>query len=319
MHRLALLLVVVTGCYSPSIGVGGACSELGECPAGQHCYGGRCLTAPPIDDADILADVSELDVPDGPKIDAGADAAIDAPADAFVSPTWLTPTPIPGVNTGASESDPCMSPSKLTIVFQRGADLFIGTRASTAAAFTVTPLTALNSTSADGSPELTANGTVIYFSSDRDTPNLGEIFKSTLSAGTWSAPTLVAALSDPAADDGDLAISPDGLTAFVVRNNVLLKSTRPTTGSAWGTPASTGTAWGGGAAAPSINSAGDVYLHANTPRDLFVSRKAGNNYPTPTAISELNTALTRDAAPFVSSDDLFLWFEKDGDLFETHR
>lgn len=318
MHRLALL-VVFTGCYSPSIGVGGACSELGECPAGQHCYGGRCLTAPPVDDADVLGDVPELDAPDGSTIDAGPDAAIDAPLDAFVSPTWLTPTPIPGVNTAASESDPCMSPNQLTIVFQRSSDLYIGTRASTGVAFTVSPLTALNSTSEEASPELTANGTVIYFTSDRVTAGLGEVYKSTLSAGTWSAPALVTALNDVAADDGDLAISPDGLTAFVVRNNVLLKSTRPTTGSAWGTPAATGTSWGSGAAAPSINAAGDVYLHANTPRDLFVSRRAGSNYPTPTAISELNSAATRDAAPYVSADDLFLWFEQDGDLFETHR
>ena len=127
------------------------------------------------------------------------------------------------------------------------------------------------------------------------------------------------ALSEPTLDDGDVAISPDGLTAFVARAGTLMKSTRPTTASAWATPASTGTAWGSAPAAPAINLAGDIYLHARNPRDLFVSRKAGTSYPAPVLITELFGALSRDAAPFVSADDLYLWFERDGDLFETHR
>ena len=269
------------------------------------------MTHPP-GDGDAAIDVP-IDV-------AGTiDGSIDGPPlDAFVSPVWLAPTPIPGVNTSGNESDPCVSADQLTIVFERNSDLYIGTRATKTSAFTVSPLTPLNSPTEDVSPELAGNGTAIYFTSDRLTPGSSDVYRSVFSGGVWQAPTLEVALSDPALDDGDLGISPNGLTAFVARAGTLLKSTRPTTASAWSTPVSTGTAWGSSAAAPSINSAGDVYLHATNPRNLFVSRKTGNNYPTPIAITELN-GITRDAAPGVSADDLVLWFERDGDLFETHR
>jgi hypothetical protein len=271
------------------------------------------LTQPPGEgDAAIDVPVDVSGAIDAPAIDA-------PPLDAFVSPVWLTPTAIPGVNTAGDESDPCVSADQLTILFQRNSDLYIGTRATKTAVFTVVPLTALNSTSLEASPELTGNGTAIYFTSDRLIAGSSDVFRSVFSGGAWQAPTLETSLSDPAGDDTDIAISPDGLTAFVTRGSSFRRSTRPTTASAWSTPVSTGTAWGASPAAPSINMAGDVYLQAGSPRDLFVSRKAGNNYPTPTPITELNGALTRDAAPYIAADDLTMWFEIDQDLFETHR
>ena len=308
MSRALLALTFAAGCYSPSVHEGAACSNSGACPTGQLCYAGTCLSHPPGED-DAAVDVALP--PDG-SIDG-------APLDAFISPLWLTPTQIPGVNTAGTESDPCMSPDQLTIVFERNGDLYIGTRATKAAAFTVQPLASLNTLDEETSPELTGNGTSIYFTSDRLMPGSHDVYRSVLSNGAWQAPTVESSLSDPALDDSDVAISPNGLTAFVSRANTLLKSTRPSTGSGWSTPISTGTAWGPSAAAPAINAAGDVYLHAKNPRDLYVSRKLGNNYPTPTAITELNTVGGREAGPFASADDLYLWFERDGDLFEAHR
>ncbi len=313
MSRALLVLTVAAGCYSPSVHEGAACSNSGACPEGQHCYAGACLSHPPGEDD------AAIDVPMPPD-DGSIDSAIDGPPlDAFISPVWLTPTQIPGVNTGASESDPCMSPDQLTIVFERSGDLYIGVRATKAAAFTVQPLAALNSADEETSPELTGNGTAIYFTSDRLMPGSHDVYRSVFSGGAWQAPAIESVLSDPTADEGDVAISPDGLTAFVSRGGTLLRSTRPSTASGWSTPISTGTAWGPSASSPGINAAGDVYLHAKNPRDLYVSRKVGNNYPAPTAITELNTALGREAAPNPSADDLYMWFERDGDLFETHR
>lgn len=247
-----------------------------------------------------------------------ADGGVDgAPLDAKGG--WTTPTLVPGVNTTmGSESDPSVSPDRLTIVFQRDSNLYLGTRATVNEPFTVTPLTDLNSMAEDSSPELTSSGKAIYFSSAR-LGSGGDIYRSDLNNGTWQAPVLETILSDSVANENDVAISPDGLTLFLSRNSVLYKSTRANVNADWSVPATTGTSWGTSAASPSINSAGDVYLHAKSPRDLFVSRRAGNTYPTPVPVSELNTALGREAAPFVSGDDQYLWFEKDGDIYETHR
>lgn len=317
VHRLALLAVVV-GCYNPSVGVGNSCSELGACPPGQQCYDGHCLIGPPGQDADT--DGPAIDAPDGSTTDgAPSDGAVDAPmADAFVSPTWLTPTAIPGVNTTGMESDPCLTPDHLTIVFQRNADLYIGTRANKSAAFTAVALTALNTASDENSPEISADGHTIYFTSDRVAVGNNDVYVSTLSGTVWSAPTLVAELTS-ASDDGDLGISPDGLTAVVVKGSNFVKATRATTSSAWGTPATITNTWPASPAAPSINTAGDIYLHGATPRDLFVSRRTGSTYGIPSLIAELSTVASRDAAPDIGDDDLYMAFEKDGDLYETHR
>ena len=84
-------------------------------------------------------------------------------------------------------------------------------------------------------------------------------------------------------------------------------------------PTSVGVAWGTSATAPSINSAGDVYFHANNPRDLFVVRRTGSTYAAPVPVTELNTQNGREAAPFISADDRHLMFERGGELVESTR
>lgn len=294
MSRALFVVTVLAGCYDPSIRDGAPCSPSGACPEGQQCYSGTCLAEAP-GDATL----------DGPAPDAAA--------------AWSAPVEIPGVNTAGDERDPCMSADRLTILFARSNDIYIGTRMSVTAAFTVQPLAEINSTSEEASPELTANGTVLYFSSDRITLGSRDVYRSVRQGTTWQAPTMVDELSSPTADDGDVAISPDGLTVFVVRNNVFLKATRATPASTWSTLSSTGTAWGGDAAAPSINAAGDVYLHAKSPRELLVSRRSGTSYATPVLIPELARPATREAGPYISADDQRIYFERSGDLYESHR
>jgi hypothetical protein len=296
VHRFAIL-ALLAGCYSPNPGVGGPCSEQGFCPAGQMCFSGKCLLGPPDIDAAVDA---EIDAGTGDAmIDAKVDAppAIDAAPDAFVSATWLTPTPIPGIASGGGDSDPCMTPDRLTIAFQRNNDLYLGTRNSTGAAFTIAPLTVLNSSADDSSPALSADGKTMYFTSDRLISNGNDVFVSTFNGTTWSAPTLVTQLSSPS-DDGDIGISRDGLIAVIGRSGTAIyKATRATTTSTWGAPVAI----------------------SNVPRDLFVSRRNGALYNVPTAITELNGAATREASPEISGDDLHMAFEIDGDLFESRR
>lgn len=295
MSRALFVVTVVAGCYSPSIRDGAPCSPNGACPEGQQCYGGTCFAEAPDDAA------TEALPPDtGP-------------------PAWSTPVKIPGVNTAGDERDPCMTADRLIILFARSNDIYIGTRTSVNDPFTVSPLDEVNSTGEEASPEIAENETAVYFTSDRLKPASRDVYRSVLQGGVLQPPTLIPELSSPTADDGDVAVSPDSLTVFVVRNNVFLKATRPTITSAWGPLSTTGTAWGGDAAAPSINAAGDVYLHAKTPREILISRRGPSGYPTPVTIPELDLPASREASPSVSADDQRLYFERDGDLYESHR
>jgi hypothetical protein len=304
MRRLWPMLLVA-GCYQPHARPGAPCSVDDDCPSGQRCLATQC--EPP---GTALADAPA----------AERDAAI--PIDA---PTWGTPVRVRGVNSSSAEDDPSCTADRLTIVFvsnrNGGNDLFLGTRSSLAASFVVAPLDALNTATTDeSSPEITADGSTIYFTSDRVTAGSGDVYVSHRTGPGWSAPALVPELSS-AQDDGDLAVSPDELTAIVARGGKLWLATRATAGEPWGTPAAVPSLAvpGNDAAAPSItNHADAVYFHAGAVRDLYYATRAGAGFTTPVPITELDTA-ARDDAPFVSADEHLLLFARGGDLFETAR
>lgn len=306
----ATVLLVVVGCYQPAPSPGAPCPD-GVCPAGQTCVAGTCRA-----DGEPALD-AEID-------DAASDARrpLDAPGDAPAS--WSAPAPVPGVSSSANDTDPTMTADRLTIVFASsrpgglGAeDLYLGTRASTAAPFTITALTALSSSARDRSPELSPDGNTLYFTSSRGASS--DVYVSVQSNGAWSAPQLVAAFNT-SATEGDIAIAPDGLTAIVERANHLYLATRASTAAAFDTPVAAQmldiTA---DVAAPSItNGAATVYLHAGATRDLYVAFRQGAGFTAPVPIAELNTT-GRDAAPFVLPDGRHLLFERDGDIYETSR
>jgi len=299
----AMWLVTLAGCYQPSAGVGAPCDQDLACPSGQACLGGRCQL--PGTGRPDSADPADLDA-------APADAALDATPAA-----WSAPTAIPGVNTGSSEGDPTMTANRLMIVFARAGDLFLGTRPSVTDPFTVTPLTVLNSGNDEASPELGADGTTLHFTSDRITAGSGDVYVSMRIGGSFAPPARVVALSS-SSDDGDLAISPDGLTAIIARSNTFYRATRATPTGPWSAPVSLGIDFGSGEAAPSLTAAGDLYFHADATRDLYVARKSGTTFAPPVPVDELNTT-SRDAAPFVSADERFLWYERAGELVESRR
>lgn len=304
MGRVAILALLV-GCYSPTVVPGSPCSTDAECPNELRCIAQHCGgTELPIDAA-----------LDGP-------IAVDASPDSALPPRWSPPQLVPGVNSGSTESDPSITPDRLTIVFTSTRlngteDIFIGTRATTADSFTAVPITVLNDPTADDhSPEISADGATLYFTSDRVAANNFDVYISTRSGAAWTAPTVVPQLTS-ASNDDDLAVSPDGLTAVVVRGSSFFRSTRASTSAAWGTPVSIGsTVFGSSPAAPSLTATGDLYLHAGAVRDLFVARRNGTGFSTATPISELDTA-GRDAAPFVTGDEKHLVFERDGQIYES--
>jgi hypothetical protein len=306
MRRLLGVVLLVAGCYQPHVPLGAACSSDGSCPSGQTCVGGMC-EPPGTLEPDAAIDVA---------------APIDAPGDL---PAWPAGTRVPGVNSPAIEDDPSCTADRLTIVFQSNRDgtddLFLGTRPSTTASFVVVPLDALNTATADeGSPEINADGSTIYFVSDRVVAGSGDIYVSYNAQGVWSTPVIVPELST-AGNEGDVAISPDELTAMVSRSGNLSIATRTSTTAAFGplvvVPSLTLPI--GDLAGPSItNHADAVYAHGGTIRDLYYARRAGDAYTPPAPIGEINTP-GRDSAPFVSADEHYLLYAHANDIYETTR
>ncbi|MDQ3301565.1 MAG: hypothetical protein M3619_33720 [Myxococcota bacterium] len=293
-------------CYQPAPGIGAPCDERAICPTGQTCVAGRCQIGP-----------GEIDAAE-PIDSAVADAARlpDASPDALPT-TWSTPVAIVSINTNGTESDPSFTADRLVVVFTTGDDMFIGTRASTTAAFTVTALTVLNSTARERSPEISPDGATIYFTSERVVAGNADVYMATRGVAGFEAPVLVPELTSTSSE-GDVAISPDGLTAITSRST-FYRATRASTAAPWGPLVSLGNIFGTNPAAPSLTAAGDLYFHAGTDRDLFVARKDGATYATPTPVTELNTVGSRDAAPFIAGDERHLMFDRNGELYESTR
>jgi len=306
MHRLPCLLLFIAGCYGPRISAGAPCSGNGMCPDDQVCIAERCqVLGTPSPDAQI--------------------GVTDAPNDAAV---WSA-NPVPGeVNTG-SEDDPSCTGDRKTIVFvskRKGngsgvAELFIGTRATTGASFTVAELTALNAISSGdkASPEISADGMTIYFTADIG-DGTSDVYVSHRTGDTWGRPDHLPELSDPSFNDSDVAISPDGLTAMVARAGMLMIATRAPTDAAFGSPAAVSiTVEGSDVASPSITNHADVvYLHAGPTRRLYYTRREAGSYTKPVPISELESP-ERNSAPFVLEGEHYMLFARGNNIYEATR
>jgi hypothetical protein len=313
---LVLAAALVEGCYAPSASPGAPCSPTGECPSGQECRSGVCFAAGTPHDADGIDEA----VFDAPMLDA----ALDAPS--YVA--WGTPVELTSLETsGQGETDPSVTADKLTAVLvantaQNDSDIYIATRSAVTDTFTASLLAAVNATGFnEESPEISADGKTLYFVSNRS--GAYEVYVSTFTT-TWSNPTVQNELSSTGAD-GDVAVSPDGLTAVTIRDgnpNRLYIYTRGSTAAAFGL----GTLHSElevttDIAAPTITNGGAViYFHAGSPRDLYRATLKGNGtYTMPMPVTELNMPAARDASPYVVQTDDYMVFERAGDIFETTR
>lgn len=150
--------------------------------------------------------------------------------------------------TGTFQLDPTGATNGLTLVFRSirgdaggGDDLYSATRSDTDAAFSqVTALATLDSTLNDVQPFLTADGTEVYYASNR-TGNY-DIYRATVQGGTFGVPTPVSELNEGGVDDADPVLSFDRLTVFFASTRPGLGSsdiwtaTRTSTAAAFGTP-----------------------------------------------------------------------------------
>ncbi|HEY5926663.1 MAG TPA: hypothetical protein VIV11_33485 [Kofleriaceae bacterium] len=317
MRHLWALSVALAACYGPSVSPGAPCGPNGECPSGLQCIAGTCQ--PPgtvLDDAPPLDDDAEID---GSMV--VADAAIDANP---IYVPWGTPIKLDSLELATTgETDPSVSMNRLAamLVSDSPDEITECARGALTDTFTCATLTAVNSSAEDKSPELSADGSTLYFVSNR--AGNFDVYMSSKTGGVWATPALVTQLST-ASEDSDLAISPDGLTAVVLSNG---SSNRFTLHAR----ASTALPFGAGVAhaelevtsdigAPTITNNGNViYFHAGGTRDLYMAtRKPNGTYNSPAPVTELNTS-GRDAAPFVSANDKYMIFERDSDIFETSR
>ncbi|HTL38392.1 MAG TPA: hypothetical protein VL326_34920 [Kofleriaceae bacterium] len=312
-----LLAATLAACYQPTLHEGAPCGPGATCPTGQECRAGTCF---------FTTTPSDASGDDGPEDTSMI--TVDAAPDAALTPPWGAPVELTSLETTADgEDDPSITADKLTVVLkatptgQTDHDLQICTRTALTDSFVCTPLAALNSTADEDSPEISPNGSTIWFVSDRTTAGNGDVWTSTQTGGVWAAPTMDANLS--AGNVGDVAISPDGLTAVTSHGTSLYLFTRTTTTSSWGTGVSHSELVTGltSPAAPSItNGAALIYFHAMDPRDIYASRRLGNgNFKAATPVTELNDAALRDAAPFVLQTDDYMIFEREYDIFETTR
>ncbi len=159
-------------------------------------------------------------------------------------------TPLPGLAGPGYDESASLTNDALTIVFDSTrdstsspADLFIATRINTQVNFgTPTAIASLNSSSTDVEPNISGDGSTLYFSSNRDNSQY-DIFVATKGGSGYSIVTTgspVAALNDAQANEGSPVPSADGLTMYFSTNKngpyAVYVATRATTSDAFGTP-----------------------------------------------------------------------------------
>jgi hypothetical protein len=333
MGRLAAIACVLAGCYSARAFPGAPCTSEGTCPSGLACVAGLC---------ELAGNGGGGDDTDAPTTQAhdGGGGTSDAMADAEgpAGPNgWHAATHVPGVNTSSTETDPCFTDDDLTIVFASdrpggtgGVDLYIGTRGDTTQSFTVRELSELDSTATDSSPEISADGTTIYFSTTRNGAN-AQIFTATRAATTdpFGAPTEVAPMAkNPDNLKNAISVGIGSSTIAIVvfdKGNGNEPDGYEYSSGAWVDQENLGSANGGPLpsdfTAPSLTpDAATIFYQSGSPGQIFMVTydEPSDTFSAPINISELNLG-TRDAAPEISAGGTHLAFERDGDLFEATK
>ncbi len=132
--------------------------------------------------------------------------------------TFGTPTKITELTTAQREAAPA-SGDGLIVVFESNRngnnDTFLAERPTFAVPFgTPVPVAAVNGISSDGNPMLSADGLELFINSDRSANNELYVATRATTADPFGAPVPIVELNDPAADDQDPWISPDGRTMY---------------------------------------------------------------------------------------------------------
>jgi hypothetical protein len=165
---------------------------------------------------------------------------------AFSTPTLVAVLNDPVVTDGT----PSMTEDRLEIYFKSSrvggagqSDVWRSTRATTTSAWSVpVPVTELNTTAEDASPEVARDGLTIWYSSQR-TGGQGNrdiwVASRPNRTSAWSTPNPVVELNTSGLDDG-FVILPSMLVAYLHSTrggrSAFYRTTRPTQASAWAAP-----------------------------------------------------------------------------------
>lgn len=129
--------------------------------------------------------------------------------------------PLAGMNTAAQELVHSLSADGLVLYGASDGlgsmgyyDVMVSTRASVLAEFGVlAPLANINSAVSDGEPNISADGTELYFASTRAGP--WGLYRAELDVGgSFGAPIAVEELTAPGVGNGNPVLSADGLTIY---------------------------------------------------------------------------------------------------------
>lgn len=254
-------------------------------------------------------------------VDASVDVDGSLPGDGETMPSpWSQPTVLSEL--GTLNEDPTVSEDRLKTVWATSRtgnfDLWMATRTSMAMPYSnIRSIAELNSATTDEGPELSADGNTLNFVSNRG--GSYDIYVSSWTGSTWSAPTVVTELSSPA-DELYLALTPDGLTVLITRSDSFFRATRASTAAPFGplspVPELAITADAG---SPTLGDGEDVYFHAGAVRDIyFAPRMTNGTYATPAVVPELFT-LQREADPFILGGERYMVFNCMREICETTR
>ncbi|MFM9995262.1 MAG: hypothetical protein ACKVU4_05620 [Phycisphaerales bacterium] len=222
-------------------------------------------------------------------------ATADAPARDVL---WQPAARLPDLSGEGEEYEPRLSEDGLTLFFVRGkagggADIWTAARTRRADEQGWTdpqPLSAVNSSTDDLGPEPSADGSSLYFYSDRP-GGLGgyDLWVSRRGPDGWEQPTnLGAAVNSPSNDYGP-ALTPDGGTLYFASNRL-----RP------GEPAPNQDRW----------PATVRELHQARDYDLYASAITGREPDDAARLDALSTA-NNEGSPAVSPFGDFLYFSSD--------
>jgi len=253
--------------------------------------------------------------------DADLDPDADVASQVFDTPTAITELSQPGFNI----DDPTLTGDMLEIFFKsdEGAtlDIYTSTRATISDAW-ASPFSVaeINTNKIENTPEVSADGLTLYFSSNRD----GDIdlYESTRASRSlpWGAPVRQSELSS---SDPDFAAARDALERSVVTTRItaanvdLYIASRASKDDPWSTPVPLTNI-------NTVNRESDAVLDitglhmyytadgdGTSQREIFYSQRAStsDSFGPGTQVSELSTP-EHDEDPWISPDLQFIYFSR---------
>jgi hypothetical protein len=268
------------------------------------------------------------------SVDAGADASradsgsSDAGgADAGALGPFGAPVRVAALDTPASEDDPSLTGDMLEIFFNSArsggagsGDIWTSTRERVDAPWAEpTPVTALNAASEETSPEVSLDGSILYFTRYGGAGG-ADVYVTTRTSRSapWGMPSAVPELNTTATDWAP-SVTADGLTAYMASSRSgsarVWRTTRSSTTAPWRTPTRIDAVGAGPDYDPYV--AGDELSllftsYRGASGDIYAATRATTavEFGDVAPVEEVNTA-SDENDPWLSPDGRTLFFNSD--------